>query len=440
VRYGSGQELSDAETDHRRRLTAAMVEAASEHGYRGATVARIVKLAGVSRATFYEHFGCREECFEAAYREEIGRVRADIRAAAEAAVPRRRPDVVVDAVLGRLAGDRSTARFVLIEALAVPPGVRQEHERLILEVDGAVAGFLDAQDPSAAIQIPSTGLIAGVADVLARRALSGRTDELPRLRTDLARWLDCYRLPDGTRPLPQHRWRELGRFARLVPSGEPTEPALLPRGRDALPEKSAAGVRRQRILDATARLSREQGYAALTVSEIATAARVPRDAFYSLFTGKQEAAMAAQTRGLQGAMAAAAAEYSPPAPWPRRVWKMVRAFLTYLGEMPHYAHLDFVESYAAGAEAVRHRQQNHMVFALFLEDGYRWQPDAPRLPQACIEAISGAVLGLVRRLIVEGKTERILSLLPAAGYTILAPFIGPEEAAAQVEALAQAAR
>ncbi len=417
-----------------------MVAAASEHGYRDATVARIVKLAGVSRATFYEHFGCRDECFRAAYREEIDRIRAEIRDAADAAPPGEWPEVVLDSVLGKLAGKRETARFVLIEALAVPPEVREEHEGLIREVDSAIAGFLEQQDSLGAIQIPSTALMAGVADVLARRALAGRAEDLPQLRCDLARWLDCYRLQDGSRPLPQHRWRDLGRFARLVPSGEPSEPSLLPRGLNALPEKSAAAFRRQRILDATARLSCEEGYAALTVSRIASAARVPRAAFYSLFDGKQEAVMAAQTRGLQGAMAAAAAEYAPPAAWPRRVWRMVRAFLAYLGEMPHYAHLDFVESYAAGPEAVRHRQQNHMVFALFMEDGYRWHPDAARLPPACMQATAGAVLGLVRGLIVEGRSERMLSLLPAAAYAILAPFIGPGEAAAQVQVWAREGR
>jgi AcrR family transcriptional regulator len=417
-----------------------MVEAASEDGYCGSTVSRIVELAGVSRATFYEHFRSREECFRAAYRERIGRVRTEIRAAAEAAAADERPDAVIDAVLGELAADRSTARFVLIEALAVPADARHEHERLILEVDDAIAGFLDRQAALGALQIPSTALMAGIADVVARRALTGPAEDNQKLRADLARWLDAYRLPDGIPPLPQPAWGELGRFEKLVPARDCGEPSLLPRGRSALPPTIVSGARRQRILDAVARLSLKRGFAALTVAEIAAEARVPRASFYAQFESKGEALMAAQTRGLQEAMAAAAAEYSPAAPWPRRVWKLVRAFLRYLAEMPHFAHLDFVESYAAGGEAVRHRQQNHMVFALFLEDGYREYPDAARLPSACTEAIAGAVLGLIRKLVVAGRTEQMLSLLPAIWYTVLAPFIGPTEAAAQLRARAPGAR
>lgn len=416
-----------------------MVGAASEHGYLGGTVTRVVERAGVSRATFYEHFTDRDECFLGAYREKLREASSSVAAAAEAVAPAERPEAVLEVLVGELTADRETARLLLVEALGAPVAARGEHEETIARTDGLVGRFLDEQGPVAAIQIPSTALIAGIADVLARRALTDRDENRSTLQKELGLWIDSYRLGDGIQPLPQRGWRELGRFARLVAPKASAEPSLLPRGRSALPKDDAAGARRQRILDATARLCSEVGFASVTVAEIAAAARVPRAAFYSLFAGKQDALMAAQTRGLQGAMAVAASAYSPAAAWPGRVRNMVRAFLTYLAEMPHYAHLDFVESYAAGSEAVRHRQQNHMVFALFLEDGYRQYPAAPRLPSACTEAIAGGVLGLVRNLIVEGKGERMLSLLPAAGYTILAPFIGPEEAAEQVQTWAREA-
>ncbi|HEY5195344.1 MAG TPA: TetR/AcrR family transcriptional regulator [Solirubrobacteraceae bacterium] len=47
----------------RARIVSAMVEIASEQGFAGATVARIVARAGVSRRTFYELFADREDCF-----------------------------------------------------------------------------------------------------------------------------------------------------------------------------------------------------------------------------------------------------------------------------------------------------------------------------------------------------------------------------------------
>jgi len=439
VRQGSPRELSDAGSDHRRRLTAAMVETASEHGFLGATVARVVERAGVSRATFYEHFADRADCFRAAHRERAEAMTARVDAS-RAGAPAGGAEAVVDALIASLAEDRPGARFLLVGALGSPPSVRREHEELIRRVERSVACFLDEQPPERAIQIPAAALVAGVADVLARQALANGTADLAAARLAVSRWIDAYRLPPGVRPLSQDRWRELGRFAREAPATEPAEPQLLPRGRTALPDGAAARARRRRILDATARLCRERGYCAVTVAEIAAAARVPRSAFYAHFSDKKEALMAAQTAGLQSAMAVAAAEYSPVAPWAERVWKLIRGFLGYLAEAPDYAHLDFVESYAAGSEAVRHRQQNHAVFALFLEDGYRRQGAEVRLPWACTEAIAGAVLGLIRKTIVEGRTERMLSLMPAAGYTVLAPFTGPQEAARKAFSWGRAAR
>jgi len=419
---------------------AAMVAASSEHGYAGATVSRVVEGAGVSRATFYEHFCGREECFRATYRVKVEAVRQVVSAAAAAAGPAERPEAVLEALLDELSTDWTLARILLIEALGAPAGIRDEHEGLIDRIEAEVAAFLDDQPRSGAIQLPAAALVAGIADAIARRALEQAGRDLRELRADLGRWIDTYRLPAGVQPLPQQEWRQLGRFERSVHPERLEGPTLLPRGRSAWPPERAADARRLRILEATAALSYEKGFDSLTVAEIAARARIPRAAFYSQFAGKREALMAAQTRGLQGAMAVAAAEYSPAAAWPQRVWRMTRAFLTFLAETPHYAHLDFVESYTAGCEAVRHRQQNHMAFALFLEDGYRRLPEVERLPPVCMEALAGAVLGLIRKQVVAGRSERMLSLLPAAAYTILTPFIGPQEAAAQVQVWARGAR
>lgn len=414
-----------------------MVEAASRHGYAEATVARVIALAGVSRATFYAHFGGREDCFLAAYRQVSAALRAAVGGAAESCPPAARPSAVLDALL---AADPAALRLVLVEALAAPPPVRAEHEQLIADLERGVARFLDGQAPEGAIQLPAMALLAGVGEVLAARTLAGPPLDRPVLRADLGSWIDAYRLPPGTPPLPQRRWRDLGCFAPTVGprlSGAP--PPLLPRGRSAMPPAEAAAARRRRLLDATARLAATEGYAALTVARIAAAARVPRSAFYSHFEGKEEALLEAQTEALREGIAAAAAAYSPVAPWPRRVWSAGEALLADVAANADYARLDFVESYAAGPVAVRRRHQNQMAFAIFVEDGHRHVPGATPLPRACSQAIAGAVFGLMRALLVAGQTERMLSLLPAATYTIVTPFIGAGEAAARVQAWARAA-
>jgi len=51
----------------RERMVEAMIGVVAEKGYTDATVADIISTAGVSRATFYEQFADKEDCFIAAY-------------------------------------------------------------------------------------------------------------------------------------------------------------------------------------------------------------------------------------------------------------------------------------------------------------------------------------------------------------------------------------
>lgn len=60
--------LPPLEHEHRRRLLQALASVASDKGYAATTIADIVRDAGVSKRTFYEHFGSKEACFLLLYR------------------------------------------------------------------------------------------------------------------------------------------------------------------------------------------------------------------------------------------------------------------------------------------------------------------------------------------------------------------------------------
>src|SRR5688572_28032972 len=51
----------------RTRLLEAVGRAVAERGYAAETIDDVVRRAGVSKKTFYEHFADKEECFLAAY-------------------------------------------------------------------------------------------------------------------------------------------------------------------------------------------------------------------------------------------------------------------------------------------------------------------------------------------------------------------------------------
>lgn len=52
----------------RARIYSSLGAVLARRGYRAATVADVLRLAGVSRRAFYEHFDSKEQCFASAYR------------------------------------------------------------------------------------------------------------------------------------------------------------------------------------------------------------------------------------------------------------------------------------------------------------------------------------------------------------------------------------
>jgi AcrR family transcriptional regulator len=60
-----GATREDVVRNQRERLFAAMVASTASKGYPATTVADLIALAGVSRATFYEHFDDKAHCFRA---------------------------------------------------------------------------------------------------------------------------------------------------------------------------------------------------------------------------------------------------------------------------------------------------------------------------------------------------------------------------------------
>jgi AcrR family transcriptional regulator len=104
----------------RARLLEAMVRAVAEKGYEAATVADAVRLAKVSRGTFYELFSSKEACLLAAYRAgyEVLAQRIDA-AIAGAGDWREELRLGIRAYLQALSEDPLFARVYLIEAQVV---------------------------------------------------------------------------------------------------------------------------------------------------------------------------------------------------------------------------------------------------------------------------------------------------------------------------------
>jgi AcrR family transcriptional regulator len=121
----------------RERILAAAERLIAEKGCSKTTIEAIVKVAGVSSVTFYEHFEDKEACFVAAFDRAVEETRAELREAIGEALDW--PDQIragLRALLEAIDADPARARMCLVEAQRGGP---QLHTRYEATLDSAAA-------------------------------------------------------------------------------------------------------------------------------------------------------------------------------------------------------------------------------------------------------------------------------------------------------------
>jgi AcrR family transcriptional regulator len=103
-----------------------LASAVAEHGYQQVGIGEIVRRAGVSRRTFYEHFSDKEECFLSSYDVLSRELRHRIESAIEPGADwRTLVGSMLHAYLSTLTEDPVAGRAFLVEVEAVGPRARQ---------------------------------------------------------------------------------------------------------------------------------------------------------------------------------------------------------------------------------------------------------------------------------------------------------------------------
>lgn len=126
--------------DQRERLLDATEALIAEKGATGTTIEAIVKEAGVSSVTFYEHFRNKDECFVAAFERAVEELRAEVVEAVPAEVAwSEQVGAGLEALLTALDAEPARARLCFVEAQR---GGREMAARYDAALD-AVAALLD---------------------------------------------------------------------------------------------------------------------------------------------------------------------------------------------------------------------------------------------------------------------------------------------------------
>ena len=169
----------------RARLVSAMVEIASEQGFIGATVARVVSRAGVSRRTFYELFEDREDCFLAGFDEGIAQAsRYVLDAYDPKAKWAERLRIGLTSLLSFLDVERGVGQLLVVGSLGAGASALERRRRVLAQMitvvdEGHTLARAGAELPS----LRAEGVVGGALSVIH------------------ARMIACPRTGEGSRPL-----------------------------------------------------------------------------------------------------------------------------------------------------------------------------------------------------------------------------------------------
>jgi AcrR family transcriptional regulator len=161
----------------RERLLRAAAAEFADRGYTGASSESISRRAGMSKATFYEHFSNKEECMLALFDAAsgtIGKAMADAARGVGRGVGRdgavQRMRAATRAFLTALADHPEYAQTLLVEIIGAGPRAAQRRDQMLQQF----ADVLDAENAAAA----SRGLIERFVSPYDAFAIVGATTEL----------------------------------------------------------------------------------------------------------------------------------------------------------------------------------------------------------------------------------------------------------------------
>ena len=191
-----------------------------------------------------------------------------------------------------------------------------------------------------------------------------------------------------------------------------------------MPVIDRAAPPRSRLLQAMAAAVAAKGYAAVTVSDVVSAAGVSKRTFYEFFPGKQECLLAcyAEAGDALAEVLRAAAAAAPPGR--ERVAAGLDAYFAAMDANPQFAVALLVEIQAAGTPGRLLRREKTTAFAELIRGLAPGAPDrAPALDRAQAIALVG---GLYELALTHAETspDRPFRTLAPAAFRFVSAVLG----------------
>ncbi|HEY8356554.1 MAG TPA: helix-turn-helix domain-containing protein [Ramlibacter sp.] len=168
---------SDGIHHHRSRVLEGMARAVAGKGYAETTIADIVREAGVSRRTFYEHFTGKAECLVALYEAASHNALKVLRDAIDPAHDwEEQVERALAAYLGSMAANPVLMRTLFIEILGLGADGLAARRRVNQEIAEYMLGVVQGVTPEMAMAV-----VGGIHELVLQAIEDGRVTELPQL-------------------------------------------------------------------------------------------------------------------------------------------------------------------------------------------------------------------------------------------------------------------
>jgi AcrR family transcriptional regulator len=166
----------------------------------------------------------------------------------------------------------------------------------------------------------------------------------------------------------------------------------------------------ERIVTATMDCVAARGYAATTVTDVVSAARVSRNAFYVFFADKQDCFLACCDAEATAMIVELNRQASQPT-WRLTLDQAMAAYLSWWHDRPEFAKAYLLELPAAGPLAAVQRERSYAAYRNMMEGlAHRARSEEPALPP---------LAPLATRLVVVGITEIVTEQVRAGALADL---------------------
>lgn len=384
-------------------------------GWRKVRVREVVRSAGVSTASFYQHFANADDCFASVLDAAVGRLFGGIASDASPGCGwRQAVQGTVDELLGRFGADQAAAQVALFDSFAAGPSTRKRVGLTATTLEELLGEcFLASPDKVSVPRHLVAGMAGGLLRILRTTVAAGRAAELPRLSGPLADWLLL--LPD-----PE---------VLALPAVDPSANARHASSNLLSQIGSDPADNRRRLQLTVIRLAAENGLGSVSASEARRDAGVSKRQFDQLFVGVDDCFLG----GIDAVVESAAigANRAVAGNWTRRSHRAIATLCSHAADNRRLARVAFLEILTPGRDGLLRREQIIGRAATALQ---RTIPPEERPSLLVAEASVAAAWHVAQADVHAGRARSLPSVAPLLSYLVLAPIVGAKPAVAAIRA------